>query len=102
MAACCAPSEAARPAHAGLSLRTRSVDAGKRASAAGGRIGRGTKFPPQLGQVPCSRSSTQGAQKVHSKEQIRASALSGGRSRSQHSQFGFSLSMGVFRRRSSR
>ncbi len=66
-----------------------------RSSFAVGRIGRGSKFPPQLGQTPPSRLSTQSAQNVHSKVQIRASALSGGRSRSQHSQFGRSSSTQV-------
>jgi hypothetical protein len=37
--------------------------------------------------------SAQAAQKVHSNVQMRASALSGGRSRLQHSQLGFSLSI---------
>jgi hypothetical protein len=31
-----------------------------------GRIGRRTKFPPQLGQAPCKQCSTHSAQKVHS------------------------------------
>jgi hypothetical protein len=37
----------------------------------------------------------QSTQKVHSKLQMRASAESGGRSRSQHSQFGFNNSMTI-------
>jgi hypothetical protein len=53
-----------------------------------GRIGRGAKPPPQLGQTLNSTLSTQSAQKVHSKLQMRAAVDSGGRSRSQHSQFG--------------
>jgi len=53
-----------------------------------GRTGRGTKLPPQLGQTPFSFSVTQFWQKVHSKEQIIASLDSGGKSLSQHSQFG--------------
>ena len=72
---------------------TRSVDAGYVSSFTAGRIGRGTKPPPQLGQTPANRVSTQSAQNVHSKEQMRASSLSGGRSRSQHSQLGRSWSM---------
>src|SRR5436190_10781854 len=72
------------------------MEEGKRASMAAGRIGRATRFPLQFGQVPPSRVSTQSAQKVHSKVQMRASGLSGGRSRSQHSQLGRRLSMGVF------
>jgi hypothetical protein len=74
-------------------LNTRLVDAGRVASKCAGRIGRGTKLPPQLGQTPCNTPSTHAAQKVHSNVQIRASALSGGKSRSQHSQFGLSSSI---------
>jgi len=55
-----------------------------------GRMGRETKFPPQFGQRPFSFVSTQSLQNVHSKEQIIASSDSGGRSLSQHSQFGLS------------
>jgi hypothetical protein len=79
-------------------LRWRAVAAGKRARAAGGRIGRRTSSPPQFGQIPASRSVAQVAQKVHSNEQIRASRESGGRSRSQRSQFGlsFSISLSIF------
>ena len=43
------------------------------------------------------RDCAQSRQKVHSKEQISASGLSGGRSRSQHSQPGRSSSMVVLR-----
>jgi hypothetical protein len=57
-----------------------------------GRIGRGTKPPPQFGQTLWSLCSTQSAQNVHSKLQMRASAESGGRSLSQYSQFGRSCS----------
>ena len=53
-----------------------------------GRIGRGTKPPPQFGQTLDSFVSTQFAQKVHSYEQMRASVAAGGRSLSQYSQFG--------------
>ena len=73
----------------------RFVDAGWRASAVAGRMGLATKPPPQLGQRPSSRSSTQRTQNVHSKEQIRASGDSGGSAMSQHSQEGLSSSMGV-------
>src|SRR5207249_11441033 len=45
-------------------------------------------------QTPPSFSSAQEAQKVHSNEHIKASVDSGGRSRSQHSQFGRNASMG--------
>jgi hypothetical protein len=50
-------------------------------------MGRCTSSPPQLGQRPRSFRA-QSTQKVHSKEQIRASGESGGKSRSQHSQPG--------------
>jgi hypothetical protein len=53
-----------------------------------GRMGRGTNPPPQLGQTLCKMFTTQSAQNVHSKLQIRASVEDGGRSRSQHSQLG--------------
>src|SRR5262245_51055938 len=74
-------------------LTTRSVDAGYSRSFSDGRRGRDTNSPPQFGQRPLSTSSAQERQKVHSNEQIRASAESGGRSRSQHSQFGRSWSI---------
>ena len=57
-----------------------------------GRIGRAAKPPPQFGQTLNSTLSTQSAQKVHSKLQIRASIDDGGKSRSQHSQLGLSSS----------
>ena len=53
-----------------------------------GRIGRGEKFPPQLGHTDPRTPSTQSRQNVHSKGQIIASGESYGRSRSQHSQLG--------------
>src|SRR4051794_34993277 len=77
----------------GCSRRYLSVDAGYFASIAAGRIGRLTKLPPQFGQTPPNTVAAHAAQNVHSKVQIRASGLSGGRSRSQHSQFGFSFIM---------
>ena len=55
---------------------------------AAGLTGRGAKPPPQLGQTLPSTSSAQRTQNVHSKLQIRASALAGGRSASQCSQLG--------------
>jgi hypothetical protein len=58
-----------------------------------GRIGRGTKVPPQFGQRLPSRFSTQSLQNVHSKEQIMASSASGGNFLSQHSQLGRSSSI---------
>ena len=59
-----------------------------------GRQGRATSSPPQFGQVCCNADSAQRRQNVHSNEQIRASGEFGGRSRSQHSQFGLSSSTG--------
>ncbi len=61
-----------------------------------GRIGRGTKPPPQLGQTLKRMLSTQSAQKVHSKVQMRAIIESGGRSLLQYSQFGRSSRAIVF------
>ncbi len=49
--------------------------------------------PPQFGQTLRSTFSTQSPQKVHSKEQIHASALSGGSARLQCSQPGRSSSI---------
>jgi len=74
--------------------KTRLVEGGRFATespgrhSVTGRIGRGTKPPPQFGQTLKSTLATQSAQKVHSYEQIRAIADAGGRSLSQHSQFG--------------
>lgn len=80
------------PQPAGLCAR--SVEGGYWPSFSAGRRGRGTSSPPQFGHLPCSTDSAHAAQKVHSKEQIRASVESGGRSLSQHSQLGRSWSMG--------
>jgi len=74
-------------AHSERALLTRSTEAGKRASAAPVRVGRRVNSPPQFGQRLEKRASVHAAQNVHSKEQMRASSLSGGRLRSQHSQF---------------
>jgi hypothetical protein len=74
-------------------LKIRWLDGGYLASFASGRIGRRTNSPPQFGQRPFSISSAQSRQNVHSNEQIMASRESGGKSRSQHSQFGLSASM---------
>jgi hypothetical protein len=82
---------ATRPHPSGL--YTRSVDAGNFASFAAGRTGRLTSSPPQFGHTLCNSVSAQVRQNVHSKEHITASRVSGGRSRLQHSQFGFSLSI---------
>lgn len=73
-------------------LWIRCFEGGFFANLLAGRRGRGTNSPPQFGQRPESRSSTQRTQNVHSKEQILASLESGGRSMLQHSQFGRSLS----------
>lgn len=78
-----------------LGLITRVVEAGRSASTAAGRIGRGTTLPPQFGHTPASGlsgPSIQAAHQVHSKVQIRASGSSGGRSQSHHSQLGRSSS----------
>lgn len=68
----------------------RFLDAGYLSSKSFARIGREIKFPPQLGHRSFSSVATQSLQKVHLKEQIIASSESGGRSLSQHSQFGLS------------
>lgn len=75
-----------------FSFSTRVVDAGWALSSITGRIGRGTKFPEQLGQMWLRTFSTHSIQNVHSNVQIKASVDSGGKSLSQHSQFGLSSS----------
>src|SRR3954467_5442064 len=75
-------------AQAAWGFVNRSVETGYSASFASGRVGRGVRSPPQLGQTPPNRFSTQSAQNVHSKVQIRAAGSPFGRSRSQHSQLG--------------
>jgi len=73
----------------GCALRMLLWPAGLAATLWAGLIGRRANSPPQLGQrLSANRSSTQDAQKVHSKEQIIASEDSGGSSLPQHSQFG--------------
>jgi hypothetical protein len=74
-------------------LKTRVVEAGLRMSSLAGRRGRGTSSPPQFGHLRARRPSAHATQNVHSKEQILASADSGARSMSQHSQLGLSSSM---------
>ena len=69
-------------------LMIRSVEAGYCWSFSAGRIGLLTSSPPQFGHMPCKIWVAQLRQKVHSKEQIMASAECGGRSVLQHSQFG--------------
>ena len=56
-------------------------------------IGLFTKFPPQLGQRFFKIHLAQVIQNVHSNEQIKASTDSGGKSLSQHSQFGLNSNM---------
>ena len=72
---------------------TRSIEAGYFLSIAGGRTGRATRLPPQLGHMPFNAVSAQCWQKVHSKVQIMASVESGVRSLLQHSQLGLSSSI---------
>jgi hypothetical protein len=75
-------------------LNVRSTVAGYWRRASGGRTGLRSNFPPQFGHLPCRRSSAHSLQNVHSKEQIMASRDSAGRSRLQHSQFGFMSNIG--------
>jgi hypothetical protein len=75
----------------------RVVAGGLLASLFSGRRGRASSSPPQFGHLPPRRLSAQVLQNVHSKEQIRASVESGGKSLSQHSQLGRSSSNGVSR-----
>ena len=83
--------QGAGPQPAGLN--TRAVAPGYFSSLAAGRDGRASSSPPQFGHVPARRPLAQSRQNVHSKEQIRASVDSGGKSRSQHSQPGRIWSM---------
>jgi hypothetical protein len=87
------PAQAARAGAQPPALTLRSRDAGYFTNFSAGRTGRRTNSPPQLGQRPPSTVSAQLRQNVHSNEQITASTDSGGRSRSQHSQFGRSWSI---------
>jgi hypothetical protein len=74
-------------------LKIRCVEAGYLCNFEAGRRGRGTSSPPKFGQALFNFCSANFAQNVHSNVQMRASSLSGGRSRSQHSQLGLSSSM---------
>jgi len=74
-------------------LKTRSREAGNFSSFAAGRIGRRLNSPPQLGHPPLRTPSAHARQNVHSNEQIVASRESGGKSMSQHSQFGLRSSI---------
>lgn len=71
----------------------RLVEGGLFFSAVIGLIGLFTKFPPQLGHRLFNTPSAQVIQNVHSNEQITASTDSGGKSLSQHSQFGLNSNM---------
>jgi hypothetical protein len=74
--------------------RLRRAEGGEPCSFAAGLTGRRTNSPPQFGhRPPARRVRAQSAHHVHSKEQIIASRLSGGRSRPQHSQSGLSSSI---------
>lgn len=76
-----------------LGLKVRCKTGGFLSSFDAGRRGLGINSPPQLGQMLPNFDSAHDAQKVHSKEQIRASVESGGKSGSQHSQPGRSSSI---------
>lgn len=77
----------------------RVVDAGCFFNNAPVRRGRMRSSPLQVGHLPPSGPSAHDEQNVHSNEQIRASLDSGGRSLSQHSQFGRNSSISfTFRR----
>src|SRR3984957_8750267 len=75
------------------SFSTRFVEAGYFFSNSADRRGRAINSPPQFGHRPASTWVVQYAQNVHSKEQTRAMAESGGRSASQHSQLDLSSSI---------
>lgn len=74
-------------------FNTLSLEAGYCFNASIGRIGRLTKLPEQLGQIKLKTFSVQLAQKVHSKVQMNASSVEGGKSLSQHSQLGFKINI---------
>ena len=76
-----------------LCFNTRSVVAGLLTSFSNGLLGRATSSPPQFGHLFFNKLVVQSLQKVHSKEQILASVDSGGKSLSQHSQFGRNCSI---------
>jgi hypothetical protein len=74
-------------------LRYRSVEPGASASICAGRLGRSTRLPAQFGHTPCSTLVAHSRQNVHSNVQMNASPLVGGKSQSQHSQFGRNASI---------
>lgn len=71
-----------------LGLKIRFVETGYFSNKLVGLIGRGVKFPPQLGQISLKIEVAQSAQKVHSKVQIIASVASFGKSLPHCSQHG--------------
>jgi hypothetical protein len=75
------------------SFSTRFVEAGYFSTNSADRRGRAINSPPQFGHRSASTWVVQYAQNVHSKEQMRAMAESGGRSTLQHSQLGLSSSI---------
>ncbi len=72
------------------------MDAGNFTNFIAGRTGRMENLPPQFGQMLPSTRSAQSRQNVHSNVHITASIAVGGKSLSQHSQFGLSSSMAGF------
>jgi len=76
-----------------IGLKTITVDAGYFSNLLAGRMGRFSNPPPQFGQICCKTVSTQVVQKVHSKLQMCASLLSGGKALLQFSQVGFNINM---------
>ena len=78
---------------------TRFTDGGYLSSNDCGRMGLDSKFPPQFGHRLSYTTSAHWRQNVHSNVQITASEASGGRSRSQCSQFGRNSSTTGFLRR---
>ena len=75
------------------SFSTRFVEAGYFSTNSADRRGRAINSPPQFGHRSASTWVVQYAQNVHSKEQMRATTESGGRSALQHSQLGLSSSI---------
>ena len=93
------PNSACAAGSTGFSTRARLAGAAPRKApgrcSCAGRTGRGENPPPQLGQTLNSTVSTHSTQNVHSNEQMRASAESGGNGLAQFSQVGRSSSMVV-------
>jgi hypothetical protein len=74
-------------------FNTRIAEAGDLVRKWIGLLGLGVRLPPQFGHLPFNVPAAHSEQNVHSKLQMKASSLVGGRSRSQHSQFGRSSSI---------